>query len=258
MKKIFRLTKEFFFSLFFYKNPVEYFKNRLELSGDDKIILNLRNGISYCINTNTTEMRVVDEIWRVRVYDRLLSHIRENSIVIDIGANIGVFSIKAAAATTNVEVFSFEPFPRNFEMLKTNITLNKLDKRIHPFRVAISQKKGNQTLFFRPNDSGGGSFKRYGDESEVSSIEVPTITLEDIFSSNQIEYCDFMKIDCEGAEEEIITTAPKDIFKKIKTMTIEWHYNINKMTIDEFKLFLNNLGYSVDYDSSTLTLYAWQ
>ncbi|TSC82475.1 MAG: FkbM family methyltransferase [Parcubacteria group bacterium Gr01-1014_20] len=258
MEKIVRLTKEFFFTLSFYRNPFAYLKNRLGLSGVGKIILRLKNGINYCINANTTEMRVIDEIWRVGVYDRLLTRIKENSIVIDIGANIGVFSVKAAEASKNVKVLSFEPFPRNFEMLKTNIALNKLEKRIQPFQAAVGQKGGKQTLFFRPGDSGGGSFKRYGNEAELSSVEVSTVTLEDIFSSNRIESCDFMKIDCEGAEEEILTTAPRDIFKKIRTMTIEWHYNLNRMTIDEFKLFLKNLGYNVDYNASTLTLYAWQ
>ena len=258
MKKIFRIIKEGFFALVSYKNPLTYFKSRLGLFKNQKVTISLKNGISYVINSGTTEIRVIDEIWRLKVYDPRLASLGSRATIIDIGANIGVFSIKAANQAKDARVFSFEPFPRNFEMLKENITLNHLEGRITPFQLAVSSITGEEELFFRPYDSGGGSFKRYGDESELSSIKVKTTTLKSIFEENRIEKCDFIKIDCEGAEEEILTTAPAEILNKISIMTIEWHHTLNKMTTEEFMAFLRNAGFEVAYNHSTLTLYAWK
>ena len=77
---------------------------------------------------------MIDEIWRLGVYDRLLKFVNPGSNVIDIGANIGVFSIKAGKFKNEVKVFSFEPFPKNFSGLKENIKLNRLENVIHDVR----------------------------------------------------------------------------------------------------------------------------
>ncbi len=258
MKKLLRIAKESFFALIFYKTPLTYLKSRLGLFKNKKITVSLNNGISYVINAGTTEIRVIDEIWRLRVYDPLLSFVASGATVIDIGANIGVFSVKAARHAKDVKVLSFEPFPRNFEMLKGNIGINHLDNFIYPVRLAVSGKKEEKTLYFRPHDSGGASLKRYGDESELSSITVQTTTLEDIFRDHHVTVCDFLKVDCEGAEEEILTTAPRLMFDRIRSLTIEWHQDLNKMTLDEFLAFLGGLGYQTKYNPSTLTTYAWK
>lgn len=256
MKKLLRIIRESFFALVFYKNPLTYLKSRLGLFKNQKITISLNNGVSYIINAGTTEIRVIDEIWRLKVYDPLLSFVTYGATVIDIGANIGVFSIKAARQAKDVKVFSFEPFPRNFEMLKENIRINNLNNFIFPARFAVSGREEDKTLYFRLHDSGGASFKRYGDQSELSSIIVRTTTLEDIFRDQRVTVCDFLKIDCEGAEEEILLTAPRPLFDKIRSLTIEWHQDLNKMTTDEFLAFLKNLGYHTEHNPSTLTVYA--
>lgn len=258
MKKILRLTKEFFFALRFFKNPLAYYLERLRLSHNKKIILRLRSGLSYSVNANTNEIRIVNEIWNMKIYDPLLRNVRDGATVVDIGANIGVFSMKAARAAKNVKVFSYEPFPQSFTGLTENIRLNNLEKSIMPVNKAVAGRRGELELFFRPNDSGGVSMYQLGDKSELHSIKVPAVTLEDIFSDNKINTCDFMKIDCEGAEEEIFFNAPRDLFRHIKSITLEWHYSLNKMTTEEFCGFLRDLGYETKYDPPTFTLYAWR
>src|SRR3989344_8063697 len=121
MNKFFRLIKEGIFALWFYRNPWIYYADRFGIFKDKKVLIKLRNGLKYNINTNTTDIRVLNELWNVGVYDRLLHYVKDNSIVIDIGANIGVFSVKAARQAKNVRVLSFEPAVNNFETLKDNI-----------------------------------------------------------------------------------------------------------------------------------------
>lgn len=256
MEKILRLAREFLFSLFFYKNPLVYFRERLGLTKEGRFILRLPGGIRYALNANTNEIRMVNEIWNLKVYDSLLRNIREGSTVIDIGANIGVFSIKAARAAKNVKVFSYEPFPKSFAGLKENIRLNGLEGNVFLKNVAVAGKRSELELFFRPWDPGGVSIHKYGDKTELKSIKVPAVALEDVFRENKIATCGFMKIDCEGAEESILMDTPKSLFNRIQSITLEWHYDLNKLSIEEFQSFLEDLGYKTRYNPSTLTLYA--
>lgn len=258
IKKVTRLTQEFFFALVFYKNPWAYYAERLQLSRGDKMLLMLRNGIAYSLHANTNEIRMVNEAWNVKVYDPLLDNIRDGSIIVDIGASVGVFSMKAACVAKNVTVFSYEPFPQSFAALKDNVTLNNLQKFVVPVNKAVAGTRGELELFFRANDPGGVSIYQYGDTTQLHSIKVLAVTLEDIFRENKIEACDFLKIDCEGAEEAIIMNAPKNLFNLIRSITLEWHYDLNKMSVGEFRKFLENLSYVTRYDPSTLTLYAWK
>lgn len=253
-----RIISEFVSAFFLYKNFWTYMLCRAKLLSDNQVILFLRNGISYALRAKTNEIDIVKEIWHFKIYDTLLHYVQDDAVVIDIGANIGVFSIKAARRANNVRVFSYEPMIGNNEMLKRNIMLNGLERFVTPFLMAVSDKKGEQEIFFTSGDSGGASFHNYKSGENVSSIKVPCTTLSDIFKENNINKCDFLKMDCEGAEEAIILNAPKELFQKISSMTIEWHQPLNKLSIEEFRSLLFDVGYKSEYNSNTLTLYAWR
>ena len=256
MKKILRLFREAIFVVFIFKNPMVYYRERLHRSRTDSIVLALWRGPRYRLHANTNEIRMVNEIWIMKVYDPLLKWVRDGSVVIDIGANVGIFSIKAGLAAKNVRVFSFEPFSQSFAALRENIQLNGLENNITATHSAVAATKGNLQLFFRPQDPGGVSFYQFGDRRELSSFTVPAITLEEIFSANHIATCDYLKMDCEGAEEQILLQAPKTLFSRIRTITLEWHYNLNHISVTEMEKYLEGLGYRVWYQPTTFTLYA--
>lgn len=258
MKKILRLAKEFLRAIFLYRNFWTYCFVRAGLSRHKKVVIKLRNGLMYLIFTETSQIVILNEIWNLGIYDELERFIHDNSIIIDIGANIGVFSIKASRLAKNVKVLSYEPFPKNFEILRENTKLNKLEEIVFPKKEAVAGRKGELELFFNPNDSGDVSSRQQKQKNQSQSIKVPSITLEDIFRENDVETCDFLKIDCEGAEEEILLNTPRDLFSRIKSITLEWHYNLNKMTTDELGQFFKNMDYKIKYNPSTLTFYAWR
>lgn len=257
IKKYLRFIREIFFALKFFKNPRPYFLERVGFSSSKTILLRLRNGISYFIPTNKNEIYIINEIWNIGTYNYLSRFITDNSIVIDIGANIGIFSIKAAKSAKNVKVFSFEPFEENFEMLKKNVHLNSLQDNIRIVRKAVAGKPGELELFYQSQNSGIVSMHQNKDNKSLKSFKVPAITLENIFKEYDIEECQFLKIDCEGAEEVILLNTPKDLFKRIKSITIEWHHTLNSISVEEFKNFLEERGYKTLYHSPTLILYAW-
>jgi FkbM family methyltransferase len=144
--------------------------------------------------------------------------IPKDSIVIDIGAHKGVFSI--FAAQTAGTVYSYEPCLKNIEILRLNIFVNNLTN-IFPSRYAIAGKKGNVQLNLGDSSLGHSLYFKKGKKKETESVEA--ITLDDIFQRNKIKTCDVFKIDCEGAEFEIMFNAKPSTIKKIKRIIMEVH-----------------------------------
>jgi len=183
-------------------------------------------------------------------------YIPDNSIVIDIGANIGVYSI-FASQSKNTIIYAYEPMADNFNLLKENIKLNKLEKRILPFNLGIAGNKEKRKLYL--GESPFHSFLSakespfnalYDNSEEIKSqeySEINCISLKDIFEENKIERCDLLKIDCEGAEYEILYNLPEEYFRKIKEIRLEYHNHLNNKenTGESLKRFLENKGFKV-------------
>ena len=205
------------------------------------IIIRLRNGIKYNLY-NDGDLHVLKEIWTFNHYGKFLDYIKDSSVIIDIGAHIGIFSVLAARHAPNVRVFSFEPLPENFKILKSNIEINNLEKNIFSFPWAVSGLRGERNLNILART--GSSIVNNSKDEPLEKIKVATVTLEEIFNSNKIDHCNFLKIDCEGAEYEILYSTSPEILKRIKTITLESHdYFRDKK--GELKKFLENNGFIV-------------
>ena len=180
------------------------------LSGRHVNKVKLWNGLNIAVRCEN-DVDVLEEVYLKKVYDQNPVKIPRNAVVLDIGAHIGTFSLYAAQKCKAKTVYSFEPFPENFEMLKTNVKNNHLNATITPIGKAISAKCEKRDLFFTPNRAGWNSFYREGDKDnpQRSSVQVDCITLKHALEENGIEYVDYLKVDCEGAEYEILQTANK-------------------------------------------------
>ena len=88
------------------------------------IPLILRDGTQYFIRAKFNDIGKINSIYIRKEYDRYIDKIRDNAIVIDIGAHIGVFSIYAQRLAKNVTVYSYEPFDESFRLLQENIRIN--------------------------------------------------------------------------------------------------------------------------------------
>jgi len=82
--------------------------------------------------------------------------------------------------------------------------------------------------------------------SSKSSVNVKSITLQNIFEENNISHCNFLKLDCEGAEYEILCNLPTKYFKKIDKIVMECHFVDKKPElIDGLKQTLAKQGFQV-------------
>lgn len=143
---------------------------------------------------------------------------KDARIVIDIGAHLGGTAI--ACASRGAKVYAFEPEGENYELLLKNVSLNKMDDKIECFKLAVGSHQKNTRLYKSKKNGGNHSIhQKVSEDFEWVNV----ISLEQIFRENKILHCDFLKIDCEGSEFEIITTPPKTFFDRISQISIEMH-----------------------------------
>lgn len=165
--------------------------------------------------------------------------------VIDIGANVGYYTLHLATLVGNKgKVFAFEPDPLNFSILEKNIHLNNF-KNIILVNKAVSNSSSKTILFQNSFNAGGHSIIKT--ENADKKIIVETITLDEYFKnfSNKI---DLVKIDVEGAEYQVITGA-LNFFKKFKPTYLIIEFELGNSDSHHKKLFypdiLSNLGYTL-------------
>ena len=177
-----------------------------EVPGTSLIKFNIREDYE-------TDPIVVREIWEENVYEVKDTHFNLGGVVIDIGANIGTFSIYAAHF--GATVYAIEPEPHNLEALKYNIEINNMQDKIYSCPYAISDYKGTAII----HDSGGGSSIK---DDGAFGAEVEVMSLDNFFTLYHINEVDVLKIDVEGAELEIILGASKENLQKCKYITMEF------------------------------------
>lgn len=129
--------------------------------------------------------------------DLIKSLLQSGNVFVDIGANIGYYSLVASRCVgASGKVYSFEPAPSNFSFLLKNIQENNSQNIIATMK-AIAEKKGILQLFMDEHLSGGHQIFNSG--MKTHSVDVDTISLDEFFE-NEKTPIDLLKIDIEGAE----------------------------------------------------------
>ena len=117
------------------------------------------------------------------------TNVKKNDIVIDVGANIGYYTL--LMAKNNASVFSYEPEPQNFDLLKKNVILNNFSSNVKLYNKAVSNFNGYSKLVL--SDHSTGQHKLEKNRFGTKSIDVEVTKLE-------LDKIDFAKIDVEGTE----------------------------------------------------------
>jgi FkbM family methyltransferase len=183
------------------------------------VILKLKDGMKIKLRTDSTDLQAFVNVWIIQEYQKDGFEIQNDDVIIDIGGHIGLFSLYSSQFCKNGKIFSFEPIKENYNLLRDNIEQNNI-KNIKTFNVAISNKKEKNRIYLSDDDQAAHSFYGIGKKS----IEVETTTLDHVIRSENIIKCDLLKLDCEGAEYEIIDSLTDDILSKIKKICLEYHF----------------------------------
>ena len=149
--------------------------------------------------------------------------IHEGDIVIDVGANIGYYTLIFAQLVGKTgKVIAFEPEPKNFKILKKNIEINNYDNVIVEQKI-VSEKYGKMKLYVSNSDIVGHRIHQMGNLENF--VEVESITLDDYMKKlNLDEKVNFIKIDVEGAEPKVLDGSKK-ILEKNEYLKIFTEFN---------------------------------
>jgi FkbM family methyltransferase len=169
---------------------------------------------------------VFAEVWHRRDYDVPRMQIKANDIVIDIGANQGFFT--CYAAYHGARVYAFEPFPQSFETLRENVRINGFEKNVAARAWAIGGQNGTANLIYTDREGGvmNSINLAYCQKKNLDTrqqITVPCYTLAQVIEDMKIARIRLCKIDCEGAELDILKQVTEKDLRKIDSFAIEYH-----------------------------------
>ena len=149
--------------------------------------------------------------------------IHEGDIVIDVGANIGYYTlIFAQLVGSSGKVFAFEPEPKNFEILKKNIEINNYQNIVAEQKI-VSDKSGIVKLFIAEHGIVGHRINQ--EKSSQKFIEVESIILDNYIKKLNLDNkINFIKIDVEGSEPKVLE-GTKEIIQKSNQLKIFTEFN---------------------------------
>ncbi|MFC1893697.1 FkbM family methyltransferase [Chloroflexota bacterium] len=171
-------------------------KNIIEVEGS-KVYVNLDDET---ILRNTFETYIINPRWNEVTTEKFKAVVKEGDVVLDLGANIGYYSLLAARLTGHRgRVYSFEPEPRNYDLLLKNIEINNY-QNIIPNQKAVSDRSGSIKLSISSIDSGAHTIRPTENTNNFKeTIDIEMVSLDEYFKGRE-DVINVIKMDIEGFE----------------------------------------------------------
>lgn len=219
-----------------------------DLSGDGLVLLR-RGGTTYPLRVGTSDWWVYDEVVLKDEYG-VLALGDDVSTVLDLGANVGYFTLLVAAPGRRV--FSVEPAAATFAMLQRSLALNGMDPAAALCRAVTREGGGTMRLFYSPGRSSTTSCEPREEHGAVVEEEVATASLEEVVERSGFDVVDLLKIDVEGGEYEILAGAPEALLRRVRTLAMELHLWSERASAAASQTLarLEALGFSVEERSA--------
>mgnify|MGYP001571778710 CR=1 FL=1 len=181
------------------------------------------------------------EVYKDQVYAPFLNG-KKDLTILDIGANIGITSYYFSQFAK--QVYSLEPSREHFMILCKMIEFNGL-KNVKPIKKAIFMEDKSLPFFHNKNKTMNSLHMAVNDNSSPSE-EVECITFDTLFENEKIEHVDFMKLDVEGSEVEVLSSEGfRKVAPKIDLIILEVH-QWNGRHPNQIKDALKSNGFTVD------------
>jgi FkbM family methyltransferase len=156
---------------------------------------------------------------------------------VDVGANIGFYSLVASVCHPRLNVIAFEPNPKNFRLLRANAEANRLDRLVcEP--AALSDSEGTAALYLSPSDM-SASLESDFESRPSQAIEVRRTTLDDYLATRPAPGRLVLKVDVEGHESAVMEGAEQTIAKHRPDIILEVTEPLDR----EPAAFLKRAGY---------------
>ena len=241
----------------------------------------LPNGLEVAYQSKAELQQFYEDIFEKQVYTRGGITLRDGDTVFDVGANIGLFTVFVAERWPAARIFSFEPAPPLFEILRANTT--RYGDRVQLFNCGLSNRAGEARLTFYPHTSGMSSF--YPDEQQETAalrtlirneaqgrkeveelrayedelieqrlrsetLVCPLRTLAEVVREEGVIRIDLLKIDVEKSEMDVLDGLDEEAWSKIEQAVVEVH-DLGNRLLDVQRLF-RALGFAVTLEQDDL------
>lgn len=254
--------------------------------------LTLPNGDKISIIDRLTAEYVYDEIYVDKVYLKRGINVKDGDVILDVGANIGLFSRFISTQANNLKIFTFEPIPAIFNVLEAN--LKDINADIKNFNIGLGKKEETLDITYYPKCSGDSAIIPFDWDLKVDlflknyeetickdmpqAINIPEDQrkelveaglkavyrgkivqcqirpLSQIIQENNIEQINLMKIDAENYEWQVLAGIKDDDWGKIQQIAMEVHTHIKggANLMNELTNLLEKKGFSVEEGDPSL------
>jgi FkbM family methyltransferase len=202
--------------------------------------LELPNGLTLCLRSSQmipAASYVIAEVFGERQYAREGFEIGSEDTVVDIGANTGIFVLWAAPQASQGRIISVEPIPDLATCIKASLIMNSLENVTLIQKAAgapntlinLSYYPGfniisHRSDFRRPLFAQAKMFlKNLKTWSAPESIRAQCVSIGQILDDNEVDRVNFLKIDCEGGEYDIVRNVGPHEWRRIDRIVIEFH-----------------------------------
>jgi len=194
----------------------------------------------------TRDWDVIHELFFARSYSRAFQYLRtlsQPTIILDIGGNIGLFSLLSARSNPLATVYVFEPGPPNLCILEMNRLANpELGERIHVHPEAVGGSTRSAKWFFDEANPGGSSLFGKGETAINVQVRAFAEVVEKVQGAISL-----VKLDIEGAEYEILRKTPPKMWQRLPAISLELHSDPQgEISNDQFLNKMEELGYRVE------------
>lgn len=163
---------------------------------------------------------IIEQLYVEAFYSKLFPG-KENLVVLDIGANVGLFSLYFQDQAK--AVYSLEPTPGHFSILK-RLTANY--PKITPLNIALSDRDADIDFFICSNNTTMNSMTARNDTEYSNKITVRGCTIATLLNDLKLDHVDFIKCDIEGSESFALTSESIGAVKdKVDCWYVECHNN---------------------------------
>ena len=213
------------------------------------MVLELKSGLKYFVRPGTTDLAIINEAAILNPYlSAGYLNLQRDAVVVDVGANIGDFCMQASRLCPEGMIYAVEPIKEHVDSIAIQVLLNKASN-VKPLHLALGAIEGEVQI-----RKEGGHSSAYWGKGTAESVRVTT--LAGLMTELNIDRIDLLKLDCEGAEWEIIPAA-EAVFPRVRQLCMEYHNG--KLNASWLERWLQQRGYEVRRTSGEWNglLWAW-
>jgi FkbM family methyltransferase len=182
--------------------------------------VNLKNGYTLGLGGHPHDLITFFVIFIKKDY----GEIEKSSTIIDVGANIGMFSLYAAIRGAS-RVYAYEPNPQAFSTFRENVIRNDLCGVINSYNLAVTDS-ADKSIYISVDASPYNQTKlkdEFSGGDQRDFVEVASTTVDEIVETHKLKEVSLLKMDCEGAEYDIFPSISISSLEKIKSIRMEVH-----------------------------------